>query len=29
HWLAGAMVVFSFPVLLVLYSSGKTKAGWS
>ncbi|MDY7560245.1 molybdate ABC transporter permease subunit [Pseudomonas sp. 10B1] len=29
HWLAGAMVVFSFLVLLVLYSSGKTKAGWS
>jgi molybdate transport system permease protein len=29
HWLAGAMVVFSFLVLLALYSSGKTKAGWS
>lgn len=29
HWLAGAMVVFSFLVLLALYSSGKNKAGWS
>lgn len=29
HWLAGAMVVFSFLVLLALYSSGKTKPGWS
>ncbi|MEB0040780.1 MULTISPECIES: molybdate ABC transporter permease subunit [unclassified Pseudomonas] len=29
HWLAGAMVVFSFLVLLALYSSGKTKASWS
>ncbi|MGV8917881.1 MAG: molybdate ABC transporter permease subunit [Pseudomonas sp.] len=29
HWLAGAMLVFSFLVLLVLYSSGKNKAGWS
>jgi len=29
HWLAGAMLVFSFLVLLMLYSSGKTKAGWS
>ncbi|HEX8593029.1 MAG TPA: molybdate ABC transporter permease subunit [Pseudomonas sp.] len=29
HWLAGAMLVFSFLVLLALYSSGKTKAGWS
>lgn len=29
HWLAGAMVVFSFLVLLALYSSRKTKAGWS
>jgi len=29
HWLAGAMVVFSFLVLLALYSSGKTKSGWS
>jgi molybdate transport system permease protein len=29
HWLAGAMVVFSFLVLLALYSGGKTKAGWS
>ncbi|MET0126877.1 MAG: molybdate ABC transporter permease subunit [Pseudomonas caspiana] len=29
HWLAGTMVVFSFLVLLALYSSGKTKAAWS
>lgn len=29
HWLAGAMLVFSFAVLLALYSSRKTKAGWS
>ena len=29
HWLAGAMLVFSFLVLLALYSSRKTKAGWS
>ncbi|MDB6145805.1 MAG: binding-protein dependent transport system inner rane protein [Pseudomonas sp.] len=29
HWLAGAMLVFSFLVLLALYTSGKTKAGWS
>ncbi|WP_346830695.1 molybdate ABC transporter permease subunit [Pseudomonas abietaniphila] len=29
HWLAGAMLVFSFLVLLVLYSSGKTKSAWS
>jgi molybdate transport system permease protein len=29
HWLAAAMLVFSFLVLLALYSSGKTKAGWS
>lgn len=29
HWLAGAMLVFSFVVLLVLYSSRKTRAGWS
>jgi len=29
HWLAGAMLVFSFLVLLALYSSGKTKAAWS
>jgi molybdate transport system permease protein len=28
HWLAGAMLVFSFLVLLALYSSGKTKASW-
>jgi molybdate transport system permease protein len=28
HWLAGAMLVFSFVVLLALYSSGKNKAGW-
>ncbi len=29
HWLAGAMLVFSFLVLLALYTSGKSKAGWS
>ncbi|QXI30787.1 molybdate ABC transporter permease subunit [Pseudomonas vanderleydeniana] len=29
HWLAGAMLVFSFLVLLALYSSRKTKMGWS
>ncbi|MBX8534403.1 molybdate ABC transporter permease subunit [Pseudomonas cichorii] len=29
HWLAGAMLIFSFLVLLALYSSGKSKAGWS
>ena len=29
HWLAAAMLVFSFLVLLALYSSGKTKAAWS
>jgi molybdate transport system permease protein len=29
HWLSGFMLVFSFLVLLALYSSGKTKAGWS
>ncbi|MCQ3000393.1 molybdate ABC transporter permease subunit [Pseudomonas syringae] len=29
HWLAGSMVVFSFLVLLALYSSGKTKTAWS
>ncbi|AHG41152.1 molybdenum ABC transporter permease [Pseudomonas syringae CC1557] len=29
HWLAGAMLLFSFVVLLALYSSGKSKAGWS
>jgi len=29
HWLAGAMLVFSFMVLLALYSSGKTKSAWS
>lgn len=29
HWLAGSMLVFSFLVLLALYSSGKTKAAWS
>jgi molybdate transport system permease protein len=28
HWLAGAMLVFSFLVLLALYSSCKTKASW-
>ncbi|SDT24847.1 molybdate transport system permease protein [Pseudomonas asplenii] len=29
HWLAGAMLVFSFIVLLALYSSRKTRMGWS
>ncbi|KTC41572.1 molybdenum ABC transporter permease [Pseudomonas sp. ABAC21] len=29
HWLAGAMVVFAFVVLLALYSSRKTRMGWS
>jgi len=29
HWLAGSMVVFAFLVLLALYSSRKTKMGWS
>ncbi|AXI61798.1 molybdate ABC transporter permease subunit [Pseudomonas kribbensis] len=29
HWLAGAMLVFSFLVLLALYSSRKSRAGWS
>ena len=29
HWLAGAMLVFSFLVLLTLYSSGKAKSPWS
>ena len=29
HWLAGAMLVFSFLILLALYSGRKTKAGWS
>ncbi|KAB0492445.1 molybdate ABC transporter permease subunit [Pseudomonas psychrophila] len=29
HWLAGAMVVFSFLVLLALYSSRKSQTGWS
>jgi len=29
HWLAGSMLVFSFLVLLALYSSRKTRAGWS
>jgi len=28
HWLAGAMLVFSFLVLLALYSSRKTKMSW-
>ena len=28
HWLAGAMLIFSFLVLLALYSSRKTKMGW-
>ncbi|MDI2142509.1 MULTISPECIES: molybdate ABC transporter permease subunit [unclassified Pseudomonas] len=28
HWLAGAMLVFSFLVLLALYSSRKSRAGW-
>ena len=29
HWLAGAMLVFSFLVLLALYSSRRGKAAWS
>jgi len=29
HWLASAMLVFSFLVLLALYSSRKPRAGWS
>ncbi|AZC37923.1 molybdate ABC transporter permease subunit [Pseudomonas chlororaphis] len=29
HWLAAAMLVFSFLVLLALYSSRKNRAGWS
>jgi molybdate transport system permease protein len=29
HWLAGFMLVFSFIVLLALYSSSKTKTAWS
>lgn len=29
HWLAGIMLVFSFVVLLALYSSGKHKSVWS
>ncbi|GAB7529374.1 molybdate ABC transporter permease subunit [Pseudomonas sp. 3A(2025)] len=29
HWLAGFMLVFSFLVLLALYSSGKNKTVWS
>ena len=29
HWLAAAMLVFSFLVLLALYSSRRTQAGWS
>ncbi|MCO8164877.1 molybdate ABC transporter permease subunit [Pseudomonas sp. 21LCFQ010] len=29
HWLAGIMLVFSFLVLLALYSSGKNKSVWS
>lgn len=29
HWLAAAMLVFSFLVLLALYSSRRTHAGWS
>jgi molybdate transport system permease protein len=29
HWLAGAMLVFSFLVLLALYSSNGTRPGWS
>jgi molybdate transport system permease protein len=29
HWLAGAMLVFSFLVLLALYSSGKARSPWS
>lgn len=29
HWLAAAMLVFSFLVLLALYSSRRIRAGWS
>jgi ABC-type molybdate transport system, permease component len=29
HWLAGAMLVFSFLVLLALYSSRKPRYSWS
>ncbi|MBH3413437.1 molybdate ABC transporter permease subunit [Pseudomonas putida] len=29
HWLAGAMLVFSFLVLLLLYTGRRSKAGWS
>ncbi|MGN8343151.1 molybdate ABC transporter permease subunit [Pseudomonas sp. SMV71] len=29
HWLAAAMLVFSFLVLLALYSSRRTRADWS
>ncbi|WP_308723817.1 molybdate ABC transporter permease subunit [Metapseudomonas otitidis] len=29
HWLAGGMVVFSFFILLALYSSRRLKPGWS
>ena len=29
HWLAAAMLVFSFLVLLALYSSRRTRGGWS
>jgi molybdate transport system permease protein len=29
HWLAGAMLVFSFMVLLALHSSGKARSAWS
>ncbi|SEP56661.1 molybdate transport system permease protein [Pseudomonas sp. NFACC02] len=29
HWLAGAMLLFSFLVLLALYASGKTRSAWS
>ena len=29
HWLAGAMVVFAFFVLLALYSCRKTNMGWN
>jgi molybdate transport system permease protein len=28
HWLAGAMLIFSFLVLLALYSSDKSRTGW-
>jgi molybdate transport system permease protein len=29
HWLAAVMLVFSFLVLLLLYSGRRGKAGWS